>query len=448
MSLSPLTFTGVSTYSNDLQTVLNRAVSIASLPLKKLQNDDANVLQKKTTLSGMTGPLTDLGNAVAALGSIASHSAVAASSSNPLKVSVVNTGANSSASYSITDITSVAQAASETSITGYADSTATPVSANGAMRLIVGAKHFDFTLATNNLLTLRDQINAQGAGVTASILTTGATNYLSLSANASGQQTLQLMDDPLGANTNIITANNQGANAIFKLNGISINRSSNTVNDIIGGLTFSILDKTSAGESINLTLATDRGQLSSAIQTFVRAYNAAAANVGQQVGPNAGLLSGDFLVREVQNDLRSLGAYQASGAVSSLSDMGITFADTGQISFDSVKFNQLSDAQISGAFHFFGSASTGFGALASKFTQLTDPVTGLIQVQLNSYDSTDRRLQKSIADTTDRIALMQKTISAKLQLADALLAQLQSQQNAITASIQAANFATFGKQSQ
>ena len=47
---TPLVFTGISSYSADFNTVLKRAVAIASLPLQKLQNDDADILSKKTLL--------------------------------------------------------------------------------------------------------------------------------------------------------------------------------------------------------------------------------------------------------------------------------------------------------------------------------------------------------------------------------------------------------------
>jgi flagellar hook-associated protein 2 len=446
MGLTPLTFTGVSTYSNDLQTVLTRAVSIASLPLKALQNQDSDILQKKTLLNGMAGSISDLGSAVASLGTLAANNAIAATSSDASKVSVVNNGAGSSAVYSVTDITSVAQAASETTVTGYPDSSSTAVSSNGSMRLVVGSQNYDFTLTNNNLAGLRDQINLLGAGVTASILTTPQGNYLSVSANGTGQTTLKLMDDPTGANLNALTSNNQGANAAFTLNGIPISRSSNVVNDIVGGVTFTILDKTTPSQTVNLTLASDRGQLSSAIQNFAAKYNAVVDQINAQVGPGAGLLSGDFLVRETQNDLRAVANYQTSGTIKSLADVGVHFESNGKISFDSATFSSLSDSALSGAFQFFGSATTGFGSLATKFTQLTDPITGQIKAQTDAYDATDRRLQNNIADMTLRISNFQRATSARLQAADALLAQLQSQQQLLTATIQSMNYSLYGKQ--
>jgi hypothetical protein len=72
------------------------------------------------------------------------------------------------------------------------------------MQLVVGSATSTFTLANNNLVSLRDKINSLGAGVTASILTTSDGNYLTISANATGATTLQLIDDP-------VTAANPGA---------------------------------------------------------------------------------------------------------------------------------------------------------------------------------------------------------------------------------------------
>ena len=64
MGLTPLTFTGVSKYSSDLQTILNRAVSIANLPAKAIQNQQTDLVQKKlittnleTAVSGLSASL-------------------------------------------------------------------------------------------------------------------------------------------------------------------------------------------------------------------------------------------------------------------------------------------------------------------------------------------------------------------------------------------------------
>jgi flagellar hook-associated protein 2 len=451
MSITPLSFTGVSTYSSDLQTVLSRAVSIAQLPLKRLQNDEADIVQKKLLLGGLNTAAEDLGTSLSNLGDIASSHAIAASSSNAFLVSVVNTGANSAATYNITEITSLARAASETSVTGYADSTSAPISSTGTVNLVVGGKTYKLTLAAdkNNLIGLRDAINNSGAGVTATILTTGTgptPNFLSLSSNATGATTLQLNDDPAGANTNLLTSSNQGANAEFKLNGVPISKASNLINDVVAGATFTILGTSTNGSSATLTLTTDSSKISDALQDFATKYNTLVDQVGGQIGAGAGLLSGDVIVREVQNDLRQVGNYAGSGSIKSLADLGLEFSSSGKISFNSKTFKSLTEAQISDSFNFLGSSTSGFASLQKKFVQITDPVSGLVKAQLDNYARADTRIQSSMAKMTDQINAMQIALNAQLQRADSLLAQLTSQQSILDGSLKSAALALYGKQ--
>ena len=449
---TPLVFTGISSYSADFDTVLKRAVAIASLPLKKLQNDDADILTKKTLLGGLTASVGSLAASVAALGTVAANKAIVATSSNSAKVSAIYSGATSSATYTISEISSIAQAAAEATVSGYADSTAAAVSSTGTVKLVIGSDEYTIILtpATNNLTGLRDAINNLNVGVNASIITTGTgltPNYLSVTSNSFGATTLQLIDDPLVAAVNLLTSAHQGSNAVFKVNGVSVSRSSNVVNDVVSGVTFTILDTTAPAETVTLSLHTNRSQLQSAIQDFATKYNALVTDVGTQVGSSAGLLSGDFLVREIQSGLRQLTSHQGSGSIKNLSDLGLTLGIDGKIAFDTTVFTALSDAKISSAFDFFGSASTGFGALSSKFTQISDPVSGLAKLQQDSYDLADKRIQRSIDDLNERITNLQASVTARLQAADALLAQLNSQQQILTASIEALNTVTFGKRS-
>ena len=112
MAFTPLAFTGISQYSEDLNTVLKRAVSIASLPLTRLQNDTADILSRKSALGSLTAPVASLATAIAALGTIGATRAMLASSSDTTKVAVTYSGATAPATYSISEITSVARAAS------------------------------------------------------------------------------------------------------------------------------------------------------------------------------------------------------------------------------------------------------------------------------------------------------------------------------------------------
>jgi len=320
------------------------------------------------------------------------------------------------------------------------------------MDLLVGSTDHVFTLTNNSLIGLRDQINGLNAGVTASILTTSGGNYLSVNATATGATTLKLIDDPItpsnpgGANTNILTSTNQGTDAVFQLNGIDIDQPGNTVNSIIPGVTLNIVGASSS--PVTVSLASDPTQLSSALQTFVTNYNAVQSAVTAQEGTSGGPLNGDPMVTQIADQLRQVASYyNSSGSIHSLADLGITFNDTtGQATFDGgTAIGALSGTQVTDAFHFVGSASSGLAGFAANFTQYSDPITGLIKIETDGLTQTDQSLQSQITTRTDQANAMQTALQARLEAADAAIAQLQSQQQTLTGSLQSLSLVLYGQ---
>lgn len=553
MSLSPLVFTGVSTFSTDFQSIQSRQLQIAQIPITQLQNRQSDNTQRKQLLGTLNTAVAALGSSIAALGAIGGNKGLTATSSDA-SVSVMNTGAAQSASYTVSNIQSLAKQASETSVTGYADSSTAAVSATGSVQLVLGSTSYDITLAAdkNNLSGLRDAINASGAGVTASILTTGNAsnpNYLVVSANNNGATTLQLNDNTAGGpvallshaqpisetskqtyadattatvsqnssmqlvlggatysfalaqnNLNglvsainsiagspvtatiqtsggrsslVVTANkigdtslqlndipavgspvnllsgvnnnaNQGTNAVFNLNGIAISRNTNSINDIIPGLTFNLLN-TNAG-SVTMSLASNRSQLSNALGDLTAKYNAVVDQLDAQFGPNAGLLSADYAIQAVMDDMHRVTAYQGTGSNNmSLAALGVKLDTAGKMSFDPNVLSSLTDSQVSDGFKFLGSSTSGFGLISSQFTQLSDPISGLIKTEQGGIDTANQRLTNQIGDLNTRISVMQHALTQQLQRADAAVSALQSQQQMLTSSIQAINLGLYGK---
>ena len=247
---------------------MNRAVAIAQIPITNLQNHDSTVLSQESALGQLQSTVQGLAASLTSLGTTASNQALSATSSDSSVVTATDAGATSPATYTINSVTSVASAASEDSLSPYANSTTTPVSSTGNMELVEGSQDYQIPLtsATNNLTGLASAINSLNAGVTASVLTTPGADYLSVSANSTGATTLQIIDDPSsssnpdGTNTQWLTSTNQGSDAVFHLNGIKVDQPSNTVNDVIPGMSFTIQGQSSSATT--LSLASDPTQLS------------------------------------------------------------------------------------------------------------------------------------------------------------------------------------------
>jgi flagellar capping protein FliD len=219
-------------------------------------------------------------------------------------------------------------------------------------------------------------------------------------------------------------------------------------------MTFTIAGQTAAGQTVTLSAASDPTQISAGLQDFVSKYNAVASQLSAQYGPAAGMLSGNPLIWGIQAAMRGLVNYNGTGVIKSLSALGIELDSHGQMTFNQtttdptqhIAFNSLSSAQIAGAFSFLGSATTGFGGLSAKLTQFSDPITGAIEAQQDQFDAADTRIGDQVTAMTARVNAMQATLSAKLQAADTQLAQMQSQQQLLTSTIQSLNFTSFGYQ--
>ena len=120
MGTTPLKLTGVSKFSDDFQTVLNRSVAIANLPIQSLQNDQATLPAKKQQLTDLNLSIQDFAATLNLLAAMGSSRAIGAISSNTSGVSVQSSSTTELGVYTISYIESLATAASETSASGYA----------------------------------------------------------------------------------------------------------------------------------------------------------------------------------------------------------------------------------------------------------------------------------------------------------------------------------------
>ena len=105
---------------------------------------------------------------------------------------------------------------------------------------MVGSTTYNLNLTGNNNLTgLMNAINSAGAGVTASYYG----QRWSLFSFDDGPTRHSALND-IPSDANLISSTNQGANAQFMMNGVSVTKASNTISDIIPGVSFNLLNTT------------------------------------------------------------------------------------------------------------------------------------------------------------------------------------------------------------
>jgi flagellar hook-associated protein 2 len=436
MSAPPISFVGISKFSENFQTILERTFTVANLPVKNLETDRSLLSERKSELGLLATDLRALRDAFASLGTLGAAGLTNVSTSNANVAIASSTGSPEPVELSV-DVTTQATKARETTLTGLADIDATPLSADGIYKLSLAGTTATIDLSAsadydNTLAGLRDAINAGDYGVTASILNLssdpGNPDYrLSIAANATGAKALALTTS---GDVDLLTVENQGSNAVFTVNGVAANNSANTIEGFATGLSLTITGPGAA----TVQVGDDAATLKARLTDFASKYTAVVSRIHAHIGQQAGVLSGDVIIREAQSTLRAITGFGGlSGDVRSIAELGLELDDQGQLSFDGAKFDQLALSNFGAIREFIGTSTAGFAGNAYKrLGDLADPVTGRIPTAIGFIEESDLRLADEIAQLQQRIDLQISNLEERFAAADTLLAQLEAQQSLLT----------------
>jgi len=198
----------------------------------------------------------------------------------------------------------------------------TPVPANatlsGSFSIQVGsgtATTFNLNSASDDTLaTLASTINSAGIGVQAEVLSNSAGSYLSLVSGTSGLAGKLVISDT--GSSDSVTANGTalpftnsvvGQDAVMVVDGSTVTSSSNTVTTAIPGVTFQLLDTSAPNTPVQVEIANNTGDVTSAMESFVSAYNAVMTDLNTQEGDSAAgssePLFGNSMIAQLQQQL-------------------------------------------------------------------------------------------------------------------------------------------------
>ncbi len=195
-----------------------------------------------------------------------------------------------------------------------------------------------------SLAALRDQINDSKdgiAGVTASTIDDGSGFRLVLTRDDTGEaQAIEIaVDNPTSSGlsnlayngtTKKLTETVVAQDAKIVMNGITITRETNKIENVIEGVTLDLTEANKTGESVKLTIKKDTSEVESQLRAFVENYNKAINNMNEltrfdSANGEKGVLIGDASVRNIQSILRSTINSQVEhieGSIHSFADMG------------------------------------------------------------------------------------------------------------------------------
>lgn len=264
-------------------------------------------------------------------------------------VGIAATNSASIGTYQISDI-NLATAASQSAQNFNSNNTSvtsnTPT--NGMFNPgIFQINNTDITINPNDsLLNIQSSINfaSNQTGVSANIIQISSNNFqFTFQSVLPGADNSYSINDSNNCLSNINWNNIDANDAIFNFNNIAMTRSTNTVTDILSGVTFNFYQNTPTGTVITAVIESNPVAASAAIDNFVQAYNDIKnfiANQNQRDPITSkftedAILGGDNIVLNIGKNIENEMMRVVSGITSTpsnihpinLSELGIKFYD-------------------------------------------------------------------------------------------------------------------------
>ena len=302
----------------------------------------------------------------------------------------------------------------------------------------------DIANAINNAKDPSDSTGTKGAGLKATIVN----NQLVITSEEMGDRTLTIggnLKDSLGFKDSKTV---EGQSAIFKLDGIEMERNSNSPTDVIDGVTLNF-KKADATKTITLGLTNDTDKELSAVKDFVSQYNSVMSFLSEKMDVGdpsksdntTGALAGDSTLISLQSKLQStvLGGKSVNGV--SASTLGLSVDRNGTLSLDETKFkaqlaknpNAVKDFFFVDTSSKYSTEKTGTGytadfkAVIDRYTSTKSGSEGVISLRKSSYQSEIKDYNKQIERITEQIAAKRARYVTMFTNLDTAIGNLQSQ---------------------
>lgn len=431
----------------DINGIIGNLMAVESQPLTAMATKEASYQAKLSAFGSMKGALSSLQSAAASLKNTSTFTGMSAASSDSTLFSVSATSDAAAGSYDLS-VTTIAKSHAVRTNVDYGSDTFD----SGTLRIAVGTgTPVDIDLSdVGSLADIRLAINEADAGVTATIINDGTADRLVLTSGTTGSDGAITLEAPTTNNdgtrrlTDLIGTNlteTQAADdAVFSLNGITITRSSNTIDDAVEGVTIKLLKEPDQTLPITpltgkLTVSQNTGAVTAAVNAFVKAYNDAIGQIKSMTAydaanKKASVLTGDSTARSIQSQLSALvgtNVNGVAGGIARLSDVGISVQTDGTLALDSSKLSTALADKDTDVAALFTQTTSGNEGIAVRFNSLLEGIVGndgLIESRTDGINSSIKDLQKRAEAFNLRLTQIESRYRKQFSALDSLIASM------------------------
>ncbi|MCW8826874.1 MAG: flagellar filament capping protein FliD [Gammaproteobacteria bacterium] len=458
----------------DISGIVSSLISAEQAPAEARFNRNESTYQSKLSALGLLkSSLSSFQDSLSSLTDITSFQKRTTSSSDYTLVTATADETAIEGSYSV-EVNRLAQ----THKMGSADHLDTDTfggTAGDELTVTVGTDTLTIDLSTAMTLdelnsAINDAAEADGVGVSSTVISgDGGIQKLTLTSNSSGYDNrvqigglIDVLGTPTASDTvfGLTTINTDpdgnplGADTELDseivVDGLTLTRASNSITDVITGVSIELIDVTTAPETLSVSL--NKASVKKSVKDFVESYNSLMTTMDElsafdPVTKSRSVLLGDATLRAVEFALRnelSSTVSGVTGAFDSLSSLGITTERDGSITLDT----DILDDAVDNNFDDIGQLFASEDGVANRFNTLVDAYvssSGIIDARVDGINT-------SIEDITDqrealarRLATLEQRYLSQFTAMDLMISQLQATSTYLTGAFEALPGSTFKK---
>ncbi len=475
---------GISSLGNYQQTStvdswINSYMNVERKPVNNLESEKSNLNKQKAVYTDLKSKLSTLRNRVKSFKEVGSKAIIGAKTVESSNTSIISADANATAKLGVSTVHVSQLAKFDIAVSDKINAKSSNLvkSAKGksySMTIKVGSeKTKDITVKIDDdiedngdiLDQLVKSINDSGLDVSAKILEVSKNNSrITVTSNEAGEENAISFDgdkrllQALGfyngngedrreatkTKGGYLESEIENLNSQFSVNGIDITRNSNTVDDVLTGVTLnlhSVHEK--EDEEATITVSSDSENLKTEIESFINEYNEVVKYLNEKSGIDTstytrGALTGDNTTRSMKINLRLKISENVSGVkddYNRLNKIGIEFETDGTLKVaDKDKFEDALADNAEDVEKLFNSDE----GIAKKVDDFLDRYTrtgGVIDDSGKGIGRKITNIEKRIKSYEGRLSIRAGNLRRQFSDIQRTLSKLNSQQTMISRSM-------------
>lgn len=263
-------------------------------------------------------------------------------------------------------------------------------------------------------------------------------------------------------NGKIAVTNKEGKDAILEVNGVTVTRNSNTFDDLITGITFTV---NSTGNS-NINVGQDVDNIVANVKSFVTAYNNLISMVRNNLAKpeddsKMNPLQGDSLLKQIDSQLYSLfnSVVDTSGGKAWMEQVGLSIDKgitkgsemTGKITFDEEAFKEALANDPQKVIELFTKPQQEAdpdtatpakpGGIITELTSImgyyNSTVNGMLNTKITGYDAEIKMIDDRMEQMERRLEMTEARLKLQFGTMETMLSTLNSQKDWLTSQFDA-----------